>query len=290
MDPKQCLRSIQKAVSAFQIRSFRPICDGWDFFVLEVNGEWMFRFPRRPKGIAQLKREAAFLEKVSPHLPGSVPRYERICWDSDPPFGGYRKVAGLSLSDARNIPPDVFADLGCFLSALHSLPPEEVFPSDSMGQADWVALWQRRVRLWGERVLRELDPFLESAVRGWFRRLLEILDSSSVRLTPIHGDLSAEHILIRNGRLSGVIDWGDACWGDPALDFAALWHDMGETLARETARHYTGQQDATFWIRADLYRKLAPLHGLLHALEQGDRRLWQTNIRRLEGPSRDANR
>jgi len=51
MDPKQCLRSIQKAVSAFQIRSFRPICDGWDFFVLEVNGEWMFRFPRARKGL-----------------------------------------------------------------------------------------------------------------------------------------------------------------------------------------------------------------------------------------------
>ena len=166
MDPKQCLQIIQKAVSGFQIRSFRPIRDGWDFFVLEVNGEWMFRFPRRPKGIAQLKREAAFLEKASPHLPVSVPRYERICWDSEPPFGGYRKVTGLSLSDAPNIPTDVFADLGCFLSALHSLPPEGVFPSDSVERADWVALWQRRVRLWEERVLRELDPFLESAVRG----------------------------------------------------------------------------------------------------------------------------
>ncbi|MFS8514083.1 MAG: aminoglycoside phosphotransferase family protein [Planifilum fulgidum] len=282
MDPKQCLQIIQKAVSGFQIRSFRPIRDGWDFFVLEVNGEWMFRFPRRPKGIAQLKREAAFLEKASPHLPVSVPRYERICWHSEPPFGGYRKVTGLSLSDAPNIPTDVFTDLGCFLSALHSLPPEGVFPSDSVERADWVALWQRRVRLWEERVLRELDPFLESAVRGWFRRLLEILDSSSVRLTPIHGDLSADHVLIRCGRLSGVIDWGDACLGDPALDFAALWHELGETFAREVAKHGTGGREGTFWLRADLYRKLAPLHGLLHALEQGDGRLWEVNMRRLK--------
>ncbi|MEW9033228.1 MAG: phosphotransferase [Planifilum fimeticola] len=282
MDPKRCLWSIQKAVSGFQIRSFRPIRDGWDFFVLEVNGEWMFRFPRRPAGITQLKREAAFLEKASPQLPVSVPRYERICWDSEPPFGGYRKVAGLSLSDARNTPPDVSADLGCFLSALHSLSPEGVFPSESVEQADWVALWQRRVRLWEERVLKALDPFLESAVRDWSRRLLEILDSSSVRLTPIHGDLSADHVLIRNGRLSGVIDWGDACLGDPALDFAALWHELGETFTRETARHGAEYRDGTFWIRADLYRKLAPLHGLLHALEQGDGRLWEVNMRRLK--------
>lgn len=282
MDPTRCLRSVQRAASGLRIRSFRPIRAGWDFFVLEVNGEWMFRFPRRPEGIVQLKREAAFLEKASPNLPVTVPRYEWICWDPALPFGGYRKVTGLSLSDARSIPPDVSADLGRFLSALHSLPPGEVFPSDSVEQPDWVALWQRRVRRWEGRLLKELDPFLEAAVRLWCRRLLEMLDSPSLRLTPIHGDLSADHVLIRNGRLSGVIDWGDACLGDPALDFAALWHELGETFAREVAKHGTGGREGTFWLRADLYRRLAPLHGLLHALERGDRRLWEANMRRLK--------
>ncbi len=131
-------------------------------------------------------------------------------------------------------------------------------------------------------MLKELDPFLEAAVRLWCRRLLEMLDSPSLRLTPIHGDLSADHVLIRNGRLSGVIDWGDACLGDPALDFAALWHELGETFAREVAKHGTGGREGTFWLRADLYRRLAPLHGLLHALERGDRRLWEANMRRLK--------
>jgi aminoglycoside 2''-phosphotransferase len=283
MDPKQCLRSIQEAVPGFNIRSFRPIRDGWDFFVLEVNGEWMFRFPRRPEGIVQLKREACFLEKASPQLPVPVPRYEMICQEGLQPFGGYRKVTGLPLSAVREFPPDIAADLGRFLLVLHSLPPEKVFPSDSVKPADWVALWHQRVRLWEERVFKEMDPSLESVVHGWSDRLLEMLDSSSIRLTPIHGDLSADHVLIRDGCLSGVIDWGDVCLGDPAHDYAALWYELGETFARETARHDTGGQDATFWIRADLYRKLAPLHGLLHALKQGERDLWQSNIRRLKG-------
>lgn len=282
MDPKQCLRSIQKAVSAFQIRSFRPICDGWDFFVLEVNGEWMFRFPRRPEGIAQLKREACFLEKASPHLPVPVPRYEMVCLDREQPFGGYRKVAGFSLSEVRDIPSDIPGDLGRFLSALHSLPPEMVPLSDNMMPEDWVVLWRQRVRLWEERLLKKLSPSLAYRVRSWFCRLLNMLDASSVPLTPVHGDLSADHILFQNRRLSGVIDWGDARVGDPALDFAALWYELGETFARKTARHDTGWQDETFWIRADLYRKLAPLHGLLHALKQGNRQLWESNIRRLK--------
>jgi aminoglycoside phosphotransferase (APT) family kinase protein len=37
-----------------------------------------------------------------------------------------------------------------------------------------------------------------------------------------HSDLLPEHMLCRDGRLVGVIDWGDARVGDPALDYAWL--------------------------------------------------------------------
>jgi len=37
-----------------------------------------------------------------------------------------------------------------------------------------------------------------------------------------HSDLGPEHLLCRDGRLVGVIDWGDARVGDPALDYSWL--------------------------------------------------------------------
>jgi aminoglycoside phosphotransferase (APT) family kinase protein len=40
--------------------------------------------------------------------------------------------------------------------------------------------------------------------------------------TLLHADLGPEHLLVRNGHLAGVIDWGDARIGDPALDYAWL--------------------------------------------------------------------
>ncbi len=44
-----------------------------------------------------------------------------------------------------------------------------------------------------------------------------------------HGDLKAAHILVKAGRLAGVIDWGDAVVGDPLWDIArfALRADAG---------------------------------------------------------------
>jgi aminoglycoside phosphotransferase (APT) family kinase protein len=38
-----------------------------------------------------------------------------------------------------------------------------------------------------------------------------------------HGDLHFRHVLIENGRMSGVIDWIDLCRGEPALDLQLVW-------------------------------------------------------------------
>ena len=38
-----------------------------------------------------------------------------------------------------------------------------------------------------------------------------------------HGDLHFRHLLIEDGRLSGVIDWIDLCRGEPALDLQLVW-------------------------------------------------------------------
>jgi Ser/Thr protein kinase RdoA (MazF antagonist) len=38
-----------------------------------------------------------------------------------------------------------------------------------------------------------------------------------------HGDLHARHVLVHEGRCSGVIDWGDVCLADPALDLSLAY-------------------------------------------------------------------
>ena len=39
----------------------------------------------------------------------------------------------------------------------------------------------------------------------------------------VHGDLHFRHVLIDGGAISGVIDWGDVCRGDPSVDFPLYW-------------------------------------------------------------------
>ncbi len=91
------IERIQSALPELQIQSIRSYEEGWDFYVLEVNEEWIFRFPRRPQEIERLKREASFLEQVASDLPVDAPRYEVLHLREPLPFGGvpeaYRNCA-----------------------------------------------------------------------------------------------------------------------------------------------------------------------------------------------------
>src|SRR5262249_7164623 len=63
-----------------------------------------------------------------------------------------------------------------------------------------------------------------------------------------HGDLDAGNWLVRDGRISGVIDWGAMGVGDPACDVMVAWK-VGSPEARDAFRAALPTDDAT-WARA----------------------------------------
>ena len=67
----------------------------------------------------------------------------------------------------------------------------------------------------------------------------------------LHGDLHPANILTADGNFCGVVDFGDVCAGDPALDLAACWILLPdrEAIERFRAACPLAADDAT-WRRA----------------------------------------
>jgi aminoglycoside phosphotransferase (APT) family kinase protein len=63
-----------------------------------------------------------------------------------------------------------------------------------------------------------------------------------------HGDLDARNWLVRDGRISGVIDWACMGVGDPACDVMVAWK-LHSVDARDAFREALPTDDAT-WARA----------------------------------------
>jgi aminoglycoside phosphotransferase (APT) family kinase protein len=63
-----------------------------------------------------------------------------------------------------------------------------------------------------------------------------------------HGDIAAGNLLVRDGRITAVIDWGCLGVGDPACDLIVAW-ELLDADAREVLRRVLDVDDAT-WTRS----------------------------------------
>lgn len=128
-------------------------------------------------------------------------------------------------------------DLGAFVAAL-----QQVAPADApRGRGIPLAERDEEIRYWLARF--DGDP---AVTVEWKRALAAPLWDGP----PVwhHGDLDVRNWLVRDGRISGVIDWGAMGVGDPACDVMVAWK-LHSHEARDAFREALPTDDAT-WARA----------------------------------------
>jgi aminoglycoside phosphotransferase (APT) family kinase protein len=135
--------------------------------------------------------------------------------------------------------------LAAFLRALHQPAPADAPRNAYRGSIALIeraaAFEQRHAE--AERMHGALDPALRAA---WEAGAAAPIDAPR---TWFHGDLHGRNVLVKDGRLAGVIDWGDMAAGDPACDLAAVWMLLPAPEARRRAMAAYPASGAT-WARA----------------------------------------
>jgi len=125
---------------------------------------------------------------------------------------------------------DAALQMADFLARLHAI---------DAGNGDLAAVPRRHGPLDG-------PPDRCNGLPGAFRGARELLEAS--RSPParnpealLHGDFWAGNVLWRDSRLSGVVDWEDAAFGDPLADLAIARVDMSWGLGREAMEAFTAR-------------------------------------------------
>ena len=97
------------------------------------------------------------------------------------------------------------------------------------------------------RSLKGFGFDLDAAERVWDDAMK--LPGTAVRTSPrwYHSDLAAENLLVRDGALAAVLDFGGLSVGDPTVDLVVAWEVL-DAPARELFRKQVGVDDAT-WLR-----------------------------------------
>jgi aminoglycoside phosphotransferase (APT) family kinase protein len=241
VSPELAAALIEEQCDALAPVTLQQMGAGWDNTAYLVNGEWVFRFPRRTIAVPLLEAEGRVLPALAPRLPFPVPRPE---WFGRPsahyrwPFLGYRRLAGHVASDVDLSEPARAAlarPLATFLRALHDVPVTEAeawgTPPDAFGRLDGARLDRMARPALAELVARgtidDAAPWFDIIEAGLAALPLE------TPLTIVHGDFYSRHVLVDDaGAMCGVIDFGDMHLGHPAVDLSVVW-----SLVPPRARH-----------------------------------------------------
>jgi aminoglycoside 2''-phosphotransferase len=290
-------RQIERENAGLAIRAVTFLGEGWTSRAYLVNDELVFRFPKRAEEWNELQREIRFLSFAADRLPLAVPRYVQALPGSSAAthgYAAYRYVHGSALQ-IRGLTPrgqEAAAEaIAGFMKALHGLePPDEIadlLPRDELNELATSFL---------QAAEREILPGLEPPQAARLRRELEAVlrEPESFTFLPavLHADLGPEHVLVKDGSISGVIDFGDVSWGDRDYDLMYLFLGAGGAFFEQVARRYGHPDLGSLRRRVRYYALLDQLDTILYhdgrALEGQVIAAWRRLGQMLHGQEPDT--
>lgn len=228
----------------------RPVeADGWDNRTYRLGADLTVRLPTAAGYVPGVDKENQWLPVLAPCLPLPVPTVLAVGEPGEGypfPWSVRAWLPGVTAQHGHIQDHVRFArDLGGFLLALQACDPAGGPPAGehSFHRGASPAHYDLETR----ECLATLDGPLDGPLA---RAVWEAALSAEWQGEPVwfHGDVAAGNLLVRDGVLTAVIDFGTSGVGDPACDLVIAWTLLSGP-SRDVFRETVAQDDAT-WARA----------------------------------------
>ena len=232
---------------------------GTDHAIFRLGDDLSVRLPKIGWAATQGERENAWLPRLAPHLPVEVPVPVFV----GAPAGGYPFawyvspwLPGTNPRPGPGLAP-LATELAAFVLALHRVDVAGA-PGPRSGQRGGaLAGADERTRSRAEELRGETD--VDALLAVWDAGLhARPWDRPPVW---VHGDLMDGNLIVRDGRLAGVIDWGGLIAGDPSVELMAAW-SLFDAETRVVYREALGFVDDATWLRGRAWAVSAAINAL----------------------------
>lgn len=223
--------------------------DGWDNTTFRLGDDWSVRLPSADAYVAQVDKEHRWLPVLAKHLSLRIPEpiaIGRPSHEFPRPWSIYRWIEGDPANAGRIASlVELASDLAGFLGELYAIEasggpgpgPHNSFRGGS------IDIWDPETRQSIEFLANKIDA--RAVTELWERALGSRWDRAPVW---VHGDMAPSNMLVADGRLSAVVDFGCAGIGDPACDLVMAWTFFTDESRQEFRRRL--RLDVPTWDRA----------------------------------------
>jgi aminoglycoside phosphotransferase (APT) family kinase protein len=222
--------------------------DGWDNSSFRIGADFTARLPTDDGYVAAVTKEHQWLPVLASRLPLAVPEPVGLGAPGcgfPRPWSVYRWLPGDTACAAAVDDLHTFAvDVARFLSCLQAVDPRggPLAGGHSFGRGGPLSLYESDVMTCLDTLRSDLDHV---AVLGLWRAAASTTFEAEPRW--FHGDMAPSNLLVRDGRLAAVIDFGTCGVGDPACDLVLAWTFL-DAASRATFRQQLDVDSGT-WTR-----------------------------------------
>lgn len=222
--------------------------DGWDNSSFRIGADYTARLPTDDGYVPAVFKEHEWLPVLGPRLPLPIP--EPVALGAPGcgfprPWSVYRWLPGETASGERVTDLQTFArDVAQFLTCLWSVDTHggPVAGAHSFGRGGPLSVYDSDIHACLDALPADMSR--EVVLDIWTCAL-----STPFEAAPcwFHGDLAPSNLVVRDGRLAAVIDFGTCGVGDPACDLVLAW-----TFLDAHSRHTFRQRldvDTGSWAR-----------------------------------------
>jgi aminoglycoside phosphotransferase (APT) family kinase protein len=261
----------------------RPVAaDGWDNRTYRLGEALSVRLPTAERYVAAVAKESRWLPWLASRLPLPIPEVVATGRPGDGypfPWSVRRWLEGTPAGFARLGDPEGFGSaLAGFLDALHGLDATggPAAGAHSFFRGAGLSHYDGETR----DCLRSLAGIVDTARAAavWEAALAAAWTGPPVWF---HGDIAPGNLLVRDGRLAAVIDFGTSGVGDPACDLVIAW-----TFLRGRSRAAFAEAvaaDAGAFARARGWAPWKALLVLRDAVAAGDAAARRAELRVIAG-------
>ncbi len=228
------------------------IAQGWSNEAFRLGRDKLVRLPRLAVYEPAIEKECLWLPKLAPHLPLAIPLPVVIGKpqiEYQMKWAVFQWIDGVTATEANIADLSKFAhDIALFLMALQRIDASDGPPpgAHNFYRGGSLATYDSEV----QQALSCLQGKIDVDVA---REIWQTALACECHHPPvwIHGDVSLGNLLLQDGALSAVIDFGNMGVGDPACDLVIAWNVFdtnSRAVFRDTFRDSLSLDDAT-WAR-----------------------------------------
>lgn len=215
------------------IQSVIILGQGLDSIAYLINNEYIFKQSKHEEARINLKKEIQVLNYLKDKITLQIPDIEY--YSEKYSVCGYKEIKGYKLTPSiyQNLSDDekdmLAQDIALFLREMHSMTLPDI---DGL-ELDIIDDYCSDYDVLKETIYDKIPDKSKEYIDRLYKRILNDEHIYQYVRVLCHNDLGCNHIIMRNNRAVGIIDFGDVAITDRDKDFVYLLEDSNEEIGRD---------------------------------------------------------